>query len=33
MRRDLDATWAESEGAEPEDVQVRFEERLDALGL
>lgn len=33
VRRDLDATWTESEGAEPEDVQVRFEERLDALGL
>ena len=33
VQKELDAIWAESEGDEPEDVQVRFEERLDQLGL
>lgn len=33
VQRELDAIWSESDGAEPEDVQVRFESRLDQLGL
>ncbi|WP_223622237.1 siderophore-interacting protein [Microbacterium sp. EST19A] len=33
VQKELDAIWTESEDAEPEDVQVRFEERLDELGL
>lgn len=33
VQQELDAIWTESEDAEPEDVQVRFEERLDQLGL
>ena len=33
VQRELDAIWADSDGDEPEDVQVRFEERLDQLGL
>ncbi len=33
VRHELDAIWTEAEGDEPEEVQVRFEERLDELGL
>lgn len=33
VQQELDAIWSEYENAEPEDVQVRFEERLDQLGL
>lgn len=33
VQKELDAIWSEYENAEPEDVQVRFEERLDQLGL
>ncbi|CAH0151017.1 Vibriobactin utilization protein ViuB [Microbacterium oxydans] len=33
VQKELDAIWTEFEDAEPEDVQVRFEERLDQLGL
>lgn len=33
VQKELDAIWSESEDDEPEDVQVRFEERLDQLGL
>ncbi|MDQ0728427.1 hypothetical protein QFZ21_003427 [Microbacterium sp. W4I20] len=29
----MDAIWAELDDVEPEDVQVRFEEKLDQLGL
>lgn len=33
VQRELDAIWSETADAEPEDVQVRFESRLDQLGL
>lgn len=33
VQKELDAIWSESEAEEAEDVQVRFEERLDQLGL
>ncbi|KJL29820.1 siderophore-interacting protein [Microbacterium oxydans] len=33
VQKELDAIWTEFEDVEPEDVQVRFEERLDQLGL
>lgn len=33
VQKELDAIWADADGDEPEDVQVRFEERLDQLGL
>lgn len=33
VQRELDAIWTEVPDAEPEDVQVRFETRLDQLGL
>lgn len=33
VQRELDAIWADSGDDEPEDVQVRFEQRLDELGL
>ena len=33
VQKELDAIWTEIEDDEPEDVQVRFEERLDQLGL
>jgi NADPH-dependent ferric siderophore reductase len=33
VQRELDAIWTERPDDEPEDVQVRFEERLDQLGL
>ena len=33
VQKELDAIWTEIDDAEPEDVQVRFEERLDQLGL
>lgn len=33
LQRELDAIWTERPDDEPEDVQVRFEERLDQLGL
>lgn len=33
VQRELDAIWADPGDDEPEDVQVRFESRLDQLGL
>lgn len=33
VQKELDAVWTEFEDAEPEDAQMRFEERLDQLGL
>ena len=33
VQRELDSIWADSASDEPEDVQVRFESRLDQLGL
>nr|WP_223160118.1 MULTISPECIES: siderophore-interacting protein [unclassified Leucobacter] len=33
VQRELDAIWTESTDADPEDMQVRFESRLDQLGL
>ena len=33
VQKELDAIWTESADDEPEDVQIRFEERLDRLGL
>ena len=33
VQQELDAIWSAVEDAEPEDVQIRFEEQLDRLGL
>lgn len=33
VQQELDSIWTETEGDDPEDVQVRFDERLDQLGL
>lgn len=33
VQKELDAIWVDAEGDEPEDVQLRFEARLDQLGL
>jgi NADPH-dependent ferric siderophore reductase len=33
VQRELDAIWVDTPDDEPEDVQVRFETRLDQLGL
>lgn len=33
VQRELDAIWGDAENDEPEDLQVRFESRLDQLGL
>ncbi|MDQ1082772.1 MULTISPECIES: siderophore-interacting protein [Microbacterium] len=33
VRRELDAIWAHQDDAEVEDVQLRYEEKLDQLGL
>ncbi|MCW2287108.1 NADPH-dependent ferric siderophore reductase [Leucobacter luti] len=33
VQRELDAIWTETADADPEDVQLRFESRLDELGL
>ncbi|WP_285034880.1 siderophore-interacting protein [Plantibacter sp. ME-Dv--P-095] len=33
VQAELDAIWTATDDAEPEDVQIRFEEQLDRLGL